>query len=143
MRKDVGHVARIGIYDSRAVALTFIKSELYAQVAANLESRGRDSELAELKHQFHAQVLSTAPVDNILAYIKDQLPGIADGAQVDLILSKWDSDRLAIYPQVEQVDITMLLVDTFNPGKEQVKDALATMKLPPVSLEQAERMRHF
>jgi hypothetical protein len=142
-RNATSHVARIGVYDSRAVALTFIKSDRYAQVVADLERRECEAELAELKYQFHAQVLSMASVDNILDYIKDQLPDVAERARIDLILSKWDSESLAAYPSAEQVDITMQLVDVFNPGEEQVKDALATLELDPISLEQAERMRHL
>jgi hypothetical protein len=137
--KDAGHVARIGVYDSRAVALAFIKSELYSQMVADCEG----GQLATLQQGFYAQVLSTAPVDGILVYIEDQLSGITEQAGADLILSKWDSESLAMHAHAEQVDITMQLVAAFNPSDELIREAIATQKLAPVSLEQAERMRQL
>ena len=46
------------------------------------------------RKQSHRQGFSTAPVDEILEHIKDDLPKIAKKAGVGSIISKWDEEAL-------------------------------------------------
>jgi hypothetical protein len=82
-------------------------------------------------------------INDILVQIKDQLSGIAERAEIDLVVSKWNEVVLSKYSTAEQVDITMELVAAFDPDEEQIREALATQQLAPVTLEQAERLRRL
>jgi len=149
---------RVGVYDSRAVAVAFFGSEVYdategkalAELRAEYEkakSEGATQRMEELGAKgkalqvlAHKQGFSTAPVDNILAHIQDQIPEIAQKAGVETILSKWDKDALAKYPNAELVDVTMELVDALKPKPGQRQSAIEIQKVPPISLKDAERI---
>jgi hypothetical protein len=89
----------------------------------------------------HKQGFSTAPVDDILKHIKDQMPEIAKAAGVGVIVSKWDKETLAKYKSLELVDVTMALVNAFHPTEQQLKAAIDIQKQPPISLEEAENIK--
>lgn len=89
----------------------------------------------------HIQGFSTAPVDNILDHIKDRLSAIKEKAGVTALVSKWDKAGLAKYKDAELVDVTMALVDAFNPSDRQRKSASEIQKNDPIPLEQAENIR--
>jgi hypothetical protein len=149
---------RVGIYDSRAIAVAFGGSEAFQasvgkQLAAmraeynEAKAAGNQKRVAELEAQgkaqqvlMHKQGFSTAPVDDILDHIKDKMPGIAKAAGVGPIISKWDKDALAKYKSAELVDVTMPLVNAFHPNERQLKFAIDIRKQPPISLEEAEKL---
>jgi hypothetical protein len=149
---------RIGVYDSRAIAVAFGGSETWQasvgkQLAAmqteykEARAAGNQKRVAELEAQgqaqqalLHKQGFSTAPVDDILAHIQDKLPEIAKAAGVGPIVSKWDKDALARYKSAELVDVTMPLVNAFHPTERQRNFATDIQKRPPVSLEEAGKM---
>jgi hypothetical protein len=149
---------RVGIYDSRAIAVAFGGSEAFQastgkQLAAlraeynEAKAAGNQKRVAELEAQgkaqqvlLHKQGFSTAPVDDILDHIKDKIPGIAKAAGVGPIVSKWDKDALAKYKSAELVDVTMPLVNAFHPIERQLKFAIEIQKQPPISLEEAEKL---
>ena len=145
---------RIGVYDSRSVAVayagtaafnTWLSSlkEQYAKakasgdtaLAAKLEAQGKGQQTL-----MHKQGFSTAPVDNILDTIKDQLPGIREKAGVTVLVSKWDKDTLAKHPGAAQVDVTVALVDALKPNDRQRKSAIEIQKDTPIPLEQAAKI---
>lgn len=153
--EPTGARPRVGVYDSRAIAVAFVGSEVYmatdgkalaelraehekakaagdTQRMATLEAKGKAQQA-----QMHQQAFSTAPVDAILAHIADQMPGTASAAGVAAIVSAWDRDALAMYPNAERVDVTMALVDAFRPNDRQRKSAIEVQKHPPISLEEA------
>lgn len=144
---------RIGVYDSRALAVAFVGSEVFQGYLQDLMSRhekakadGDQKLVAELEAEgeaqqrlLHKQGFSTAPVDNILVHIRDQLPGIAKEAGVGPIVSKWDKETLSKYESAEQVDITMALVRALKPNERQLKFARGIQKQQPVSLEEMEK----
>ena len=100
---------RIGVYDSRAVAIAFAGSEAFEKWLTALRAEhdkakaaGDDKRVAELAAKgknrqalAHKQAFSTAPVDEILEHITDGLPAIKAKAGVTAIVSKWDADTLA------------------------------------------------
>ena len=146
---------RIGVYDSRAVAVAYCGSALHNKSMSALmaefdkakkaEDQTRMSELkaegAAGQKRMHMQGFSTAPVDDILDQIKDSLPGIKEKAGVTAIVSKWDKPCLSKYKDAEVVDITMALVDAFNPNDRQRKSAIEIQKHAPIPLEQAEKIK--
>jgi hypothetical protein len=144
---------RIGVYDSRAIAVASVGSEYYAHHIQPLEdafrkakSEGNAELIKELepkvwarRKETHRQAFGTAPVDNILVYIKDQIPAIAAEAGVGPIVSKWDSDTLSKYKAAQRVDVTMRLVKAFKPNQRQFKHAVEIQKHTPVPAKVLEK----
>jgi hypothetical protein len=157
LAQETGSTAktRVGIYDSRAVAVAFAGSAAFNRWLSNLKAEhekakasGDQKRVAELEAEgaarqrlLHMQGFSTAPVTNILDQIKDKLPAINEKAGVSMLLSKWDKDGLARHKDADLVDVTMILVDAFNPSERQRKGAIAIQEHKPISLEQAERIK--
>jgi hypothetical protein len=106
LAQETGSTAktRVGIYDSRAVAVAFAGSAAFNRWLSNLKAEhekakasGDQKRVAELEAEgaarqrlLHMQGFSTAPVTNILDQIKDKLPAINEKAGVSMLLSKWD-----------------------------------------------------
>ena len=147
--------ARVGIYDSRAVAVAFAGSAAFNRWLGDLKaehekskSSGDQKRVAELEAEgaasqrlLHMQGFSTAPVTNILDQIKDKLPALKGKAGVSVLVSKWDKDGLARYKEAALVDVTMALVDAFSPNERQRQSAIAIQEQKPISLDQAERIK--
>jgi hypothetical protein len=145
---------RIGIYDSRAITVAFVGSSLHNTELRQLEAEmtkakqtGDTATVARLKAEgkarqvtAHKQAFSTAPVDDILTHITNALPEIQKQANVTTLISKWDEAALNKHPGAERVDITLPLVDAFNPSATQRKSALEIQKHKPITLKQAEQI---
>jgi hypothetical protein len=141
---------RVGIYDSRAIAVAFPGTAFCKQTMSDLESRqdkakaaGDQTEIKKLESEaqswdgmLHKQALSTAPVDNLMAYIAGQLPEIKKQAGVELIVSKWDTQALAKYESSQKKDVTVLLVEAFKPNADGKEMAIEIMKSDPLPLEE-------
>ena len=146
---------RIGVYDSRAVAVAYGGSRAFNEKMAPLyaeqkkaQAAGDEKKLKELREQgralqvqAHKQAFSTAPVDDILASIKPQMAEIIRTSAVQVVVSKWDTAALAKYKNAEQVDVTMALVEALQPNDRQRKFAIDIQKHPPISLKEAEEIR--
>jgi hypothetical protein len=139
---------RIGVYDSRAVALACARSEPFKQQIAQMqkdlaEARAKNDtkRVKELEAQgpamqvrLHQQAFSTAGVTDIMAKVADAIPGIAREAGVVLIVSKWEMPFRD--PSVEVVDVTLPIAMLFKPDPQTLK-ILAEMKdVKPVPLDQ-------
>jgi hypothetical protein len=143
---------RIGVYDSRAVAVAYAGSDIF--IAIVQEGRAKfeaaktagDEELAAalneegraLQQLMHKQGFSTAPIDDILEHIKDNIPGIMEKHAVGALVSKWDEATLAKFAGAERVDVTMDLVDAFNPNERQRGYAVDIQEKEPIPLEELE-----
>lgn len=148
---------RIGVYDSRAVAIAWagtksfneswglFQSEYQKAKAAGDQNRVEELEAeAQARQQLmHMQAFSTAPVDDILAHIEDSLPEIKQNAGVTVLVSKWDKETLAKYPSAEMVDVTMMLVDALHPSEGQRNIAIEIQKSDPIPLEEAEKIKDW
>ena len=150
---------RVGVYDSRAILMAFVGSAAHkasdgkkmAEMRAEYDkakAEGNQKRVAELdawgnaqQALLHKQGFSTAPVDDILKHIKDQMPEIGKVAGVGVIVSKWDKETLAKYKSAELVDVTMALVNAFHPTEQQLKASIDIQKQPPISLEEAENIK--
>jgi hypothetical protein len=147
--------ARVGVYDSRAVAVAFAGSAAFNRWMGGLKAEhekakasGDQKRVAELEAEgaarqrlLHMQGFSTAQVTNILDQIKDKLPAITEKAGVKVLVSKWDRDGLARYKDAELVNVTMALVDALSPSERQRKSAIAIQEHKPISLERAKRIK--
>lgn len=146
-------IRRIGIYDSRAIAVAFVGSAVCNATAGKAmaekmaaakkaEAEGDQKTMAELKAwgeaqqaRLHKQGFSTAPVDDILDHIKAELPDIKKQADVALLVSKWDEKTLQEHKSAERVDVTMRLIEAFKPNEKQKKSAIEIQKRDPVPLD--------
>jgi hypothetical protein len=145
---------RIGVYDSRAVALAWfwsapVQHQLQDQMAAARAAKQagdttRYKELAATlraeQDRIHRQGFSTAPVDDALAVIKDQIPKIEKQANVSALVSKWDEPRLKQYRDAEKVDVTDRLVREFKPTQKQLQMIANIQKQKPLSLEKCDEL---
>jgi hypothetical protein len=143
----------IGVYDSRAIAVAAVGSEYYTLHVKPLEDAFRKAKadgntelIKELepkvwarRKETHRQGFSTAPVDNLLEYISDQMPQIAADAGVGPIISKWDVKALAKCKKSKRVDVTMQLVDAFKPNAKQRTLAIEIQKSKPIPMATLEK----
>ncbi len=153
-------VTRIGTYDSRAIAVAFVGSEVYKSTVGKkmvdmmaeykkAEAEGDKKRVEEVKAWGeaqqalrHRQAFSTAPVDDILEHITDRLPAIKKQADAELLVSKWDEKTLARYRSAERVDVTMRLVEALKPNEKQKKSAVGIQEHDPVPLEKMKDHEH-
>lgn len=122
---------RVGTYDSRAVAVAYIRSDAFAAHMQDLmkqrseaEEQGDTKRVDELNAlgesmqiRIHLQGFSTAPVDDILETVHDKLEGVATKSNVSLIAREVNYNA----PGVEVVDVTDELVALFSPDKQTLK----------------------
>ena len=146
---------RVGIFDSRAVAIAYAHSELneVKSKMAEMEKAKAAGDTKKIKEldkwgkaqqaKLHRQGFSTAPVDDILEHIKDKLPQIAKDANVIALVSKWDKKTLKRYKSAELIDVTDLIVAPFNPKEKQLKVIEQIKKIKPIPLWQLEIMMIF
>jgi hypothetical protein len=148
-------VRRIGVYDSRAVAVAWVGSPAFEAAMkplhddlANAEAAGDARRVEEVKaegearqRQLHMQGFSTAPVDNILDLIKESLPAIRHQAGVEVLISKWDRKALAKHPGAERIDVTMALVDALQPNEKQRRYATEVQQHKPIPLWLARHLK--
>ncbi len=143
--------ARIGTFDSRAVALAYYRSPEglermkpeWDQKLRDAEAAGDSARVEEIKlfmpsfqHLLHQQVFSTGSICNVLREIEEDLPAIAAEAGVSVIVSQWElaySDA-----DLPLIDVTPQIVALFDVD-EQLAGQLAEMKdvepVPPSALQ--------
>jgi hypothetical protein len=133
---------RVGVYNSRSVALAYYRSEAHGEKIAKLKAGYEKAKAAGDKEgmakfeklgpgeqdKAHRQVFGNAPIDDIMEGLKDALPEIREKAGVDKIAREQTSD-----PAIEIVDITSKLVEHFKPTKETLKIIEEMKKHPPLS----------
>ena len=137
---------RVGIYDSRAVAIAYAHSDLNeARLKAKMaemekaKAEGDTKKIAELEAwgpaqqaKLHRQGFGAAPVDDILEHIKDKLPQICKQADVAAVVSKWDKKALKRYKSAELVDVTDLMAAEFGPDEKVLRTIEQIKKKKPV-----------
>jgi hypothetical protein len=154
-KDDAAVVGKIGVYDSRAIAIASVGGKAFRdrlqKMRADFEkakSQGDQKRMdalkaagVEVKKRLHMQGFSTAPVDDLLETVRDRLPEVRKKTGVDKLVSKWDKKTLEQYKTAKQIDVTAELVDLFGPTEAQKKMLIEIQKRPPIPLEQAEKMR--
>ena len=100
-----------------------------------------DTSLSNEQAKVHRQVFSTAPVDDALAAIKNEISAIQKQVSVTVLVSKWDNAALKQYEKAEKVDVTDKLVRSFiSPTEKQLKNIEVLLKGEPMSLEKCNEM---
>ncbi len=138
----------VGTFDSRAVAIAYAASdEFRAKMSAMQEElkqareagdTKRVNELEEagprLQKVFHTQAFSNAPVRDLVATIQKELPGLAEQAGVDVIVSKWSLTYQK--PSARFVDVTTLVAGAFDPDEKALKHIREIVQTDPVPLSE-------
>jgi len=136
---------QIGVYDSREVAIAYARGEYFEGILEelkteykNAEESGNEELVQKLdsigqasQDQLHKQVFSTMPIDNILKLIN--IEEIADKAEVDLIVCRWDI--IFEKDDIEYIDVTGYFVEFFSPDSETQSILEEVKKTEPIPLE--------
>jgi hypothetical protein len=138
---------RIGIYDSRAIAIAFAASEfnpVAEKMAAHDKAKaaGDKEKVKELeawgeKHQrqLHFQGFGRVPVDDLLKPVKDQVARIAADQHLAAVTMGCDFTSDA----VELVDITDDLVKLFKPTDRTLDHIRMIRKEKPIPLVELDK----
>jgi len=147
--------ARIGVYDSRVVAMVYFWSgpaqkDLQKQMAAARAARQSGdtnsfnalaAALREKQADMHRQVFSIAPATDAMVALKERLPMIEKSAGVVAVISRWDDAALKAYKNTEQVDITDSLVYEFIvPTEKQLKTIESIKTAKPIPLDECNEL---
>lgn len=141
---------RIGIYDSRAVAVAYagstfqqakmndlVRQQKQAKAAGNTKEIARiEAEGRAWQATLHQQGFGTAPVDDLLTNISNALPTIQADAGVTQLISKWNEPELKKHAGAETIDVTMKLVEAFHPSERQRQHAIEIQTKQPVRLKE-------
>lgn len=136
--------ARIGTYDSRAIAIAYAPSR-FNPVGAKMKEHeaakqsGNSQRVQELQawgeahqRQLHRQGFARVPVDDLIAPIADKLPEVARAAGVDAIVFSCEHHAA----DVELVDVTMQLVALYEPSERTLGFVQSALKVKPVGLDE-------
>ena len=149
-----GTPQRIGVYDSRCVAVAFAGNpeheartaeELAALEAAKAEGdpetiAAADDRVWESRKRLHRQGFGTAAVDDIFAFYPDQLESLEQAHDLTALVSQWDKKTIKSYRDAQRVDITEDLIDMLGPNDRQRRSALSIRKHKPLTPAQVEKM---
>jgi len=128
LRPAVDVPQRIGIFDSRAVAIACANSPTFNKIPVMLMERmkaakekGDTTEIAAIKregmlHQvmMHEQGFGKGSVISMTALVKDSIAALAEREHVLLVVSKWEVVYNA--KNVELVDLTEKITEFFRPN---------------------------
>jgi hypothetical protein len=142
------NVLRIGTYDSRIIVMAYSRSELFARhqelFIKQSDSAQKVNDTAKMKelsiqamsnqHLLHLMVFGSGSASAIVNLIKEQLPDVAEKANVDIIISKFELSWTD--PKVEIIDVTNDLVKLFKPKENIDKMCNEIAKTDPVPLEE-------
>jgi Skp family chaperone for outer membrane proteins len=123
---------RIGVYDSRAVAVACANSPSFRTVHAKLMERmktakekGDAKEIAAIEREgmlrqvmMHEQGFGKGSVAAMAALVKDSIAALAVSENLSLVVSKWEVVYSA--KDIEHVDVTEKIAGFFGPN-EKVK----------------------
>jgi nitroreductase len=138
---------RIGVYDSRAIAVAYASSKEFQIIMKPLQAdffkakyANNEKLMKELKEhmedvqfRLNQEAYSTGSVAAIMATIKHALPSVAKEAGVDMIISKWEVNFQG--PNIQTEDVTDKLVALFHTSDQGWKQAKDIQQKPPLPIE--------
>jgi len=153
-RGSVSAAERVGTYDSRLVAFAAFWDDAHQARLQALTREARAAkeqgnlpryqslakELSAHQHDLHMQVFSTAPIDEVLAGLKDHLPALQREAGVSRLVSQWDEVALAGVPDADRIDVTDRLVKEFHLPADKLRQLGQLKTATPLPLDRAREM---
>jgi Skp family chaperone for outer membrane proteins len=128
---------RIGIFDSRSVAIVYANSKFfkspYPEIKKRMEAakeKNDTKEIAKIEYEaklhqaiLHDQGFGKGSVNTITDLYKDKIAAIAKAENLSAVVSKWE----VVYsnPDIELIDITDKIAAFFEPSdkmKETIKE---------------------
>ncbi len=145
-------LVRIGIFDSRAIAVAYAHSEYNENVMQDLmkkkkkaEKKGDAERVAEIEKQgerlqdkMHRQTFGKSNVDDLLEPIMKRLDEVAKKANLDIIAD----DTIFTGPGVETVDVTKEIVALFDPSPRTLNTVKELKKTKPLAMNQFPLEQH-
>lgn len=139
---------RVGVYDSRAVAVAYSNSTEFKEAMKPVEAEYKkaketkdekrvkaiEGQLQLQQRRAHEQGFSTGSVAPIMAKVKDRLLDVARQAGVQVIVSKWELNHQS--PNVELVDVTDQIVALFHVNERGLKWCKEIQSTKPIPLDQ-------
>lgn len=147
---EAGAKLRVGVYDSRAIAIAYgnsdylpareMKQKYRAAKEAGDEARVKELETWGQDHQkkLHFQGFGRVPVTDLLELVKDRIPDVAKTAGVDVIAFECNYTG----SNVEVVDITEELALLFLPNEKALTWLKEVRQVEPLSLIELANMDH-
>ncbi|MDM8004713.1 MAG: hypothetical protein QUV05_00975 [Phycisphaerae bacterium] len=146
--------ARVGVYDSRAVAVAYCDSDHHRAEEQRLKEalekarqsgdadqiRLADRALWESRKQMHRQGFSTYPVDNILEQYGQELDRIKREDNLAALISRWDAKALDKHKDSARIDVTEQLVNMLTSDTKKRQGALEITRAKPIPPAQYEEM---
>jgi len=136
----------IGVFDSRAVAVAYYNSEFsnVRQTFGSLKTKMKEAKekddkkaIASLEREgtlrqamMHQQGFGDGSVNNITETIKDKMSLLAKEENLSAIVSKWE--LVFNSADIELVDITVKVVDFFEPNEEMKEMTKEVMQSEPI-----------
>lgn len=137
---------RIGVFDTRAVAVAFYQSKfstaqenfgsLHTRMKAAKEKDDK-KEIASIEREatlrqamMHEQGFGTGSITNVTKTIKDKISKLAKDEKLSIVVSKWDV--LFNGENIEQIDVTEKIVDFFEPNEKIKSMTKEIMQSEPV-----------
>lgn len=133
---------RIGVYDSRAIAVAWAASEfnpVRQKMAEHAEARknGDEKRVEELEawgtakqRLLHFQGFGRVPVDDLLTPVKKGVATVAKEKKLAVIVMQCDYTA----PNVEVVDVTNELVDLYEPNDRTRETVRQMRNIKPIGL---------
>lgn len=135
-------ILRVGVYESRAVALAYGRSELNMERIRDLKGKFKQAEAEgdevtktecetlgpRWQDLLHRQVFGDAPIRDILAILEPHLPELRKTTGVELIVT----GVVTAGDGVEVVDVTREMMTLFDVDEETIEMAGQIKNSPPV-----------
>jgi len=137
---------RIGVFDSRVVAIAFYQSKFsnVQQTFGALQTRMEEAKekddkeaIAKIEREatlrqaiMHQQGFGDGSVNNITETIKDKMAQLAKNENLTAIVSKWE--LVFSSADIELVDITVKVVDFFEPNEKMKEMTKEVMQSEPI-----------
>jgi hypothetical protein len=143
-QEQPGSVVRIGVFDSRAVAIAYYRSPEFLKLVEEMRAKQRQAKEADdsatvrkleaagrqLQDLINRQGFGNAPIGDVIKRIENDLPKVAERVGVDVIVSRWD---VAFQKSnTGFVDVTDQLVQLFAPDKRTREVVAELRKTKPV-----------
>jgi hypothetical protein len=136
---------RIGVYDSRAVAIAWAASKYFQdelkQKKAECDKARADGDNERVKQleawgemqqrKLHFQGFGQYPVDDLLAPVAEKLPEVVKNAGVCVIVARCDYQS----PDSQIVDVTDAIVQLYDPSARTLRSVQGIRKAKPIPFE--------
>jgi hypothetical protein len=151
--RELKDTLKVGVYDTRAIAIVYARSEFHSNWISELKARhekakaaGNEEDIAAIEkeaedrqHLFHLMGFGTYPVEELLDPVRDKLGGVAEQAGVDVIVSKWAFTWHR--GDAGFTDVTPAMMQLFNPSEKALELYGQIKDKPPASREEIEGHR--